>query len=138
MDRVWEEFIFWGVWLIIPLMIDIFSGLFSATVLLFRWFRRDKQRVLDFFPKVTVIIPVYNSASSLRKCIESIAHSEYPIKDIQVLLIDNGSVDNSKEIYYELQHEYYNLRMWWLDSSKGKAKALNKGLYMAEGKYIIN
>ncbi|MGL4773073.1 MAG: TIGR03111 family XrtG-associated glycosyltransferase, partial [Clostridium sp.] len=45
---------------------------------------------------------------------------------------------NSKEIYYELQHEYYNLRMWWLDSSKGKAKALNKGLYMAEGKYIIN
>ena len=40
--------------------------------------------------------------------------------------------------FVPFKRKIQSLRLWWIDSSKGKAKALNKGLYMAEGKYIIN
>ncbi|MGL5153012.1 MAG: TIGR03111 family XrtG-associated glycosyltransferase [Clostridium sp.] len=138
MERVWEEFLFWGVWLVIPIMVDIIGGIVAAVFLLYKWFKKKKELEMEFYPKVTIIIPIYNSEKSLEKCIESIKNSDYPIKNLQIFLIDNGSNDASKEIYYNLQQEYSNLRMWWLDSSQGKAKALNKGLYMADGKYIIN
>ncbi|MGL5353115.1 MAG: TIGR03111 family XrtG-associated glycosyltransferase [Clostridium sp.] len=139
MSQFMQEALFWGVWLIIPLMIDIVSGLISGVYILIKY-NRDKKNVkeLEFFPTVTIIIPVYNSIKTLKGCINSIANQKYPTKNMQIFLIDNGSQDNGKEAFYELQMENPKLKIWWLDSPNGKAKALNKGLYMADGKYIIN
>ncbi|MGG7176658.1 TIGR03111 family XrtG-associated glycosyltransferase [Clostridium paraputrificum] len=138
MEKVLEGFTFWGVWLVIPILVDIFSGILSVITVFIRYLKKEKENKLEYCPYVTILVPVYNSEKTLRTCIESITKQEYPIKNIQVLLIDNGSKDNSYDIYCELQERYTSLRLWWLDSSQGKAKALNKGLYMAEGKYIIN
>lgn len=137
-SNIISEFIFWGIWLIIPLLIDILSGLISAGMLIRAGMKKKKERKLDYYPHITILVPVYNSEGTLENCIKSIVNQTYPIKNIQVFLIDNGSRDNSYEIYCKLQENYPMLRIWWLDSSQGKAKALNKGLYMADGKYIIN
>jgi putative glycosyltransferase (exosortase G-associated) len=132
-----RQFIFWGIWLIIPLFVDIATGLASGLIVLTRYFRRNKEEI-DYLPYVTILVPIYYSAQTLENCLKSIIEQNYPIKNIQVLLINNGPKNNSYDIFCAFQEKNPNLRLWWIDSSKGKAKALNKGLYMAEGKYIIN
>ena len=136
-ERLIREFLFWGIWLLIPLVVDIASGIGSAVIAYTQYFKKSKTQI-DFLPHVTILIPVYNSEKTLKNCLNSIVEQNYPIKNIMVLLINNGIKDNSYDVFCSIQEENPKLRLWWIDSSKGKAKALNKGLYMAEGKYIIN
>lgn len=132
-----REFIFWGIWLVIPLLVDIISGVFSGLFVLRNYFKRKKEEI-QYLPHVTILIPVYNSERTLENCLKSIVEQNYSIKNIMVLLINNGQKDNAYEVFCSFQEKNPGLRLWWLDSSQGKAKALNKGLYMADGKYIIN
>lgn len=48
---------------------------------------------------ISVVIPIYNTSCYLRQCIESILKQTY--KDFEILLIDDGSTDNSKDICLE-------------------------------------
>lgn len=128
---------FWGIWLLIPIIVDIASGIVSAIIVYSAYFKKTKLEI-DFLPHVTILIPVYNSEKTLKNCLNSIVEQNYPLKNIMVLLINNGIKDNAYDVFCSIQEENPKLRLWWIDSSKGKAKALNKGLYMAEGKYIIN
>lgn len=135
--RLLREFIFWGIWLVIPLIVDITSGFFSAVSVLIGYKKR-KEEYIEFLPYVTILIPVYNSSKTVENCLKSIVNQDYPIRNLQVLLINNGDRDISYDIFCHFQEENPALKLWWIDSSQGKAKALNKGLYLAEGKYIIN
>ena len=47
-------------------------------------------------PLVSVIIPTYNSSRTLEKCLESIKNQTY--KNIEIIVVDNNSTDNTKEI----------------------------------------
>jgi poly-beta-1,6-N-acetyl-D-glucosamine synthase len=132
-----REFTFWGIWLVIPLLIDVLSGISGAMFVLIKYFKK-KPVELDYMPYVNILIPIYNSSNTLKGCLDSIKLQNYPIKNITVFLIDNGTRDKSYDIYCDFQRDNPTLKIWWLDSTRGKAKALNKGLYMAEGKYIIN
>lgn len=135
--ELFREFIFWGIWLVIPLLVDVFSGIASAVTVLLSYYKRLDKKI-EYMPQVNILIPIYNSASTLKGCLDSIKLQNYPLKNITIYLIDNGTRDSSYDIYCEFQKENPKLKIWWFDSTKGKAKALNKGLYMAEGKYIIN
>lgn len=136
-EELIREFVFWGIWLVIPLLIDVLSGLVGAFVVLGQYYRKVNVK-LDYYPYVNILIPVYNSANTLKACLESIKNQSYPIRNIMVFLINNGVRDNCHDVYSDFQKENPELKIWWIDSPQGKAKALNKGLYMAEGKYIIN
>lgn len=136
-EQIWNELLFWGVWLIIPLVIDIFSGVHACLIVVKSKKHKEADAVLEYYPDVTIIVPVFNSAQTLKLCMESIENQDYPKKRIEVLVINNGSEDDSYDLYCDIQSSC-KLKMWWLDASKGKAKALNKGLYTANGKYIIN
>ena len=52
--------------------------------------------------KVSIIIPVYNAEAYLRKCIESSLRQTYP--NIEIILINDGSKDNSLQICIEYSH----------------------------------
>jgi poly-beta-1,6-N-acetyl-D-glucosamine synthase len=132
-----REFMFWGIWLVIPLLIDVMAGIIGAIIVFGQYFKR-KPEGLEYMPFVNILIPVYNSEKTLKGCLDSIRDQNYPIKNITVFLFDNGTRDGSYEIYNEFQRENPALKIWWQSARSGKAKALNKGLYMAEGKYIIN
>ena len=87
---------------------------------------------------LSVIVPVYNSAATLRNCIKSINDSTYPNDRMEVILVNNMTKDNSFEIFSECQAEYDDLKINWLNAKQGKSKALNLALFNAEGKYIIH
>ena len=107
-------------------------------VLLKRRISKRKQKELNFMPEISLIIPVYNSADSLERCIQSVYQSEYDLEKIYVMLVDNGSRDNSYEIYCQCREKFPELAMVWETSAQGKSKALNKALYNSSGKYIIH
>ncbi|MCI9177671.1 MAG: glycosyltransferase [Clostridia bacterium] len=85
---------------------------------------------------VSVVIAVYNSEKYLKECIDSLVNQNYLFEKIQVLLIDDGSTDNSYQIGKEYEEKYSNIKII-KQSNKGVSAARNQGLKIAEGKYIM-
>lgn len=84
--------------------------------------------------KVSVIVPVYNVDKYLSECLESLAIQSY--KNIEILLIDDGSTDNSPIICDEFVSKYDNFYVYHLANS-GVSNARNYGLRKSSGKYIM-
>lgn len=99
---------------------------------------KKKDKPQNYFAEITLIIPVYNSAETLRACLKSVHQSNYPKNLMDILLINNESSDNSFEIFGKCQAEFNDLPMTWLNASQGKSKALNMALFNSHGKYIIH
>lgn len=134
-----NSFLFWGGWIIIPLIMEIIPALGSVILLVRRGVRYSrKKKELTMYPDISVIIPVYNSADTLYQCIKSIEDSTYPDDKIRIFLVNNKGQDNSFDVYAECQRKFPELHMQWLNSEQGKSRALNLALYNSEGKYIIN
>ena len=85
-------------------------------------------------PKISVIIPVYNVEPYLEYCLESILNQTM-IEDIEVLMIDNGSTDNSRYIIENYALDYDNFFAFHQEN-KGQGIARNFGLRKARGEYI--
>lgn len=83
--------------------------------------------------KVSIIIPVYNAAPYLRDCLESIRKQTY--KNIEVLIIDDGSIDESGEICdsYKIDKRFHVFHQ----KNHGQSVARNLGLDYATGDYIL-
>ena len=58
MDEIIKEFVFWGIWLVIPLIIDFVIGIVAAIIVSFDYFTKTDDRKLSFYPYVTILIPV--------------------------------------------------------------------------------
>lgn len=131
---------YWAAWIVIPLVLEIIPNIFSSLVLLWKkLFLMHKEKDLsEFKPVITLIVPVYNSQATLYRCIQSIRESTYPVECMEVLLVDNGSKDNSFKEFERAQLDFPELGMWWMYSRQGKSKALNKAIFNSNGKYIIN
>ena len=83
--------------------------------------------------KISVIIPIYNAEKDLIRCVKSILNQTY--KEIEIILINDGSTDNTAEICTELKKA--DKRIKYLSTeNKGVSHARNKGLLMATGEYI--
>lgn len=133
-----SSIIFWMAWVIIPVIMEIIPAIMDFVILLKRRISKRKYKELVYMPEISLIIPIYNSADSLERCIESVYRSEYNLEKIYVMLVDNGSKDNSYEIYCQCREKFPELAMVWETSAQGKSKALNKALYNSSGKYIIH
>lgn len=84
-------------------------------------------------PKVSVIMPVYNSEKFLKECIESVLNQT--LKDIEVICVNDGSTDNSLQILEEFQKK--DSRLIIINQKKQYAgRARNNGIKYAKGKYL--
>ena len=86
-----------------------------------------------FMETISIIIPVYNAEKTIRRCLESIIISKY--KQYEVILIDDGSTDNSVSIIYEYANKDNRIKIV-IQSNAGPSEARNKGLKLAEGDII--
>lgn len=83
-------------------------------------------------PETTVLIPTYNCAKYLIECIESILNQTY--SDYEILLIDDGSTDNSREIIETFSDP--RIRYFRNEKNLGIVKTLNLGIDLASGEFI--
>lgn len=131
--------VFWSVWLLVPILVDGTSmGLGLIGAVISRWLSRRQQLRLDFYPSVSIIIPVHNSADTLRGCLESLESQTYPPHLMQIILINNGSTDNSQQVFMDFQATSHLNLYWYSIQVAGKSWALNAGIHLAEGQYIFN
>lgn len=86
-------------------------------------------------PKITVIIPAYNIENLITRCVESVVNQTYPKELTQILVVDDGSTDNTGKIIDELSKKYDNVTALHEENS-GSSKARNYALSKAEGDYI--
>ena len=85
-------------------------------------------------PTVSIVMPTYNRADLLPGTLESILSQSYD--DFELLIVDDGSHDNTEEIIREIQKEDHRVRYLRLDENRGIGFARNAGLQHASGKYI--
>ena len=81
---------------------------------------------------VSVVIPNYNGERFLKGCLEALRRQTY--EDMDVILVDNASTDNSVELAQKL---YPGIRVVELDDNTGFAYAVNRGIEAAEGEYVL-
>ena len=79
---------------------------------------------------ISVCIPIYNASLYLRECIDSILSQSY--KDFELLIVDDGSTDNSSAIV----HSYNDPRIRLIQNNHNYIGSLNLLLKEAKGKYI--
>lgn len=82
---------------------------------------------------ISVIIPVYNVHSYLRRCLDSVVNQTY--KNIEILLVDDGSTDNSAQICLEYEKKYKNV-IYLYKKNGGLSDARNYGIKHSKGDYI--
>lgn len=85
-------------------------------------------------PKVTVIVPAYNSEKYIEKCIETV--NEQTFKEYEMLIINDGSTDHTLEIIENKMKEYDWLRVISIENH-GQGYARNLGVREAKGDYIL-
>lgn len=84
-------------------------------------------------PEISIIVPVYNVEKYLRRCVDSILAQTFT--DFELLLIDDGSPDNSGAICDEYAAKDDRIRVFHKEND-GVSSARNLGLDKAQGKYI--
>ncbi len=84
-------------------------------------------------PRFSIIVPVFNAEKYLERCLNSI--SIQTCKDFEVIVVDDGSSDNSKTIYDAFKNTDSRFRLFFIDHG-GVSRARNEGLKWAVGDYV--
>jgi len=84
-------------------------------------------------PRVSVVIPTYNRADKLRRCLESL--KDQSINDFEVIVCDDGSTDNTSEVVKEYMH-VLDIGYDYADNFGGPARPRNRGIKLARAPYI--
>ena len=87
--------------------------------------------------KLSVIVPVYNAEQYLRRCVDSILDATIFLggEKSEIILIDDGSIDDSSRICNELAEKNREIKVFHI-SNQGVSKARNYGIENSRGKYI--
>ena len=86
--------------------------------------------------KLSIIVPVYNVEQYIRPCIQSIYRQSLQEKDFEVILVNDGTLDNSFERISDIINEHDNIIVVE-QNNQGLSVARNTGLLHAEGDYVL-
>lgn len=86
--------------------------------------------------KLSIILPVYNVEDYLEKCIMSLQSQDLSRDEFEVIIIDDGSTDRSKEVAKAMQTMYGNVLVFDQENM-GVSEARNSGVRRAKGRYIL-
>ena len=89
----------------------------------------------EYTPLVSIIVPVYNAEKDLDRCLNSLISLDYT-NSYEVIVIDDGSQDNSRKICDRYKEKYDFIKVIHQENS-GVSVARNVGIEYAVGKYIM-
>lgn len=85
--------------------------------------------------KVSIVIPIYNVEKYLARCLDSVVNQT--LKEIQIILVDDGSTDNSAEIYSEYKNADDRITVIKKENG-GVASARTAGAAQIKGEYVLS
>lgn len=86
-------------------------------------------------PTISVIIPTYNYAQFIADSVNSVLNQPYPKQRIEIVIVDDGSTDNTREVIENFQTSAIK---YLYQPNRGKANATKKAIELATGTYIFN
>ena len=92
-----------------------------------------RSDIFDSHPKISVVIPIYNTSHYLKKCLNSIINQTY--QNLEIILIDDGSTDNSPKIIKEFAKKDQRIIII-TQKNQGQSAARNAGLKKSTGDFI--
>lgn len=151
-DRVLGWLFFWGIWLLIPVLLD---GVHTVALLLVvggdtlrRRARRRRAGAVEaargvdeagitHWPFLSVLLPVRNGEAGLGRCLDALLTQDYP-GPLEVLVVDNASTDRTRALADAAgARAPFPLHVVVLDRA-GKTRALNAGIALARGELIVH
>jgi biofilm PGA synthesis N-glycosyltransferase PgaC len=100
--------------------------------------KRPKRKYVppSLYPDIAILIAAYNEGENISSTIESLAKQDYP-GNMQVIVINDGSTDNTADIVKEYLPDYKWLQLLDLKENVGKAQALNEALKLVTAPITI-
>jgi len=87
------------------------------------------------FPKVSVVVPVYNGQKTVKKCIQSLLDLDYPIKKLELIFVDDGSTDDTEKIIKSIKKNDIKIN-YFKQKRRGPAAARNFGVKNSKGEIL--
>src|SRR2546428_1656572 len=119
---------------IITLFLFSFIGIYMDVWFLLNLFSHKKKffekKVATNFPTISILIPAYNAAQTIRRCLKSLIRVDYPSK-LEIIVINNGSIDKTGSIV----KSFPGVKLIDLPEAN-KSNALNHGLKVAKCELI--
>lgn len=130
------------------MMVSFFDGILFSTyfILLFLsifWLlvlfteedtKNNKKHQTPFF---SVIVPAYNEEKSITATLTSLINLDYPAEKIEIIIVNDGSTDKTKDLVLEVINNHPQRKIMLLNQeNKGKARAMNEGLKIAQGEFF--
>ena len=129
--RFMMGFVFWY-----PFAMALF---WIAGSLIFLKTKESKSDTLDIenfdWPMVSILVPCYNEEETVEETVRNLTGLSYPKKEI--ILINDGSIDKTGEIIKRLSEQHDSVRSIQLHENRGKANALQIGLFASRAEYLI-
>ncbi|MBO8126144.1 MAG: glycosyltransferase family 2 protein [Firmicutes bacterium] len=86
-------------------------------------------------PEISVVIPTFNRKAILKKCLLSLLDQDFPTNHFEVVIIDDGSTDGTREMIQQLQlPEHFR---YIYQENQGRSRARNNGIKAARGRIIV-
>jgi len=101
-------------------------------------FEEDEE--IKEYPFISVLVPAHNEEKVIGNTVDAIARAYYPRDKFEIIVINDNSTDGTGEVLKEKQKLYPNLKVLEIKpplGAKGKSNALNQGLKIAKGDYIL-
>ncbi len=86
---------------------------------------------LEEYPKVSVVIPVYNRPTEIKECLQSLLHLDYPVKQLEIVVVDDGSTDHTPIVVSE-----FPVRLIRMEKNRQAPFCRNTGAEAAEGEIL--
>ncbi len=130
----------WASLIVKPSLLWLSLGMALLTIRTLLWatYRPLPDSGYHNAPRLTVIIPAYNEGAMVQRSIHSCAKANYPRDRIEIIVIDDGSVDDTWEHIERSARAHPGLvRTVRFDKNRGKREALAAGFRMASGEVVV-
>ena len=88
--------------------------------------------------RLSIIIPFYNVERFISECLDSVFDQDIPLSEYEVICVNDGSPDHSRDIVLQYMERFPNLRLIEHEKNRKLGTARNTGRTIAKGKYIWN
>lgn len=125
-------------WKIIDYIVSFLALYIVVLVILIYLLNRErmvrKPEKTNYAPVISVVIPAYNEENNIGKCIESLLNLDYPRDKVDIIVVDDGSTDNTYQI--ALKYKEKGVRVFKKKNEGTSAASKNYGIRRARGELI--
>ena len=121
--------------------ISVYIGLFAITFYFLSFLSRKEKPAEEFkeieLPKVSIIIPAWNEEKGIAGTISSAIALDYPKNKLEIIVIDDGSSDNTYLIAKEFEKKNKQVKVYKNEKNLGKGNTMNRAIQMSKGEIIV-